>query len=94
MTVGELPSHSHAASTNSAGTHKHNITLSVSLGDSWGDYNGAAHKGRGDDKQNKSEPIQNAGAHSHTVTVNSTGNNQVHNNLPPYVSVYIFKRTS
>ena len=89
-----MPSHNHTASTNSAGTHKHNIKLSVSLGDSWGDYNGAAHKGRGGDKQNKSEPIQNAGAHSHTVTVNSTGNNQAHNNLPPYVSVYIFRRTA
>lgn len=33
-----------------------------------------------------------AGNHSHTITINSTGNNQSHNNLQPYISIYIWKR--
>ena len=89
-----MPSHNHSASTNSTGNHKHNITLSVSLGDSWGEYNNAVHKGRGDDKQNKTEPIQNAGVHTHTISVGNTGNGQSHNNLQPYLTCYIFRRTA
>lgn len=32
--------------------------------------------------------------HSHTVIINSTGSNQAHNNLPPYIAIYIWKRTA
>ena len=32
--------------------------------------------------------------HSHTVTINSTGSNQAHNNLPPYLAIYIWERTA
>ena len=30
--------------------------------------------------------------HSHTVTANNIGNNEQHNNIPPYISVYMWKR--
>lgn len=32
------------------------------------------------------------GAHAHTITVNSTGANAAHNNMPPYLAVNIWKR--
>lgn len=32
--------------------------------------------------------------HTHTLTLNSIGNNESHNNLMPYISIYIFRRTA
>lgn len=34
------------------------------------------------------------GSHSHTVTINSTGGGAAHNNMPPYVTYYCWKRTA
>ena len=86
LTVGELPSHTHSASSNNTGAHTHSYSISRSDGDTGMLYGGSSTKG--------SAASSSAGSHSHTITVNSTGNGTAHNNLPPYVSVYIFKRTA
>lgn len=38
--------------------------------------------------------ISESGNHSHTVTVNNTGSNKQHNNMPPYICAYCWKRVS
>lgn len=38
--------------------------------------------------------IPSAGTHTHTITVNSAGSSTAHNNIQPYISVYIWRRTA
>lgn len=33
-------------------------------------------------------------SHGHTVTINSNGSNSAHNNVQPYITAYIFRRTA
>jgi len=38
--------------------------------------------------------VNAGGEHSHTAIVANTGGNAPHNNMPPYLSVYVWKRTA
>ena len=35
-----------------------------------------------------------AGAHSHTMALDNSGGNAAHNNMPPYMAVYMWKRVA
>lgn len=47
-----------------------------------------------DASQSWSGESSNAGAHTHTVSVSNTGGGAAHNNMPPYLSVYMWKRVA
>ena len=90
LTVGEMPSHNHSGSTNTNGNHAH--VLDMTDDESGNDRNrptvGYTRNNVGD------YTTSYAGNHSHSVTINSTGGNAAHNNMPPYLSVYMWKRTA
>nr|DAP07342.1 MAG TPA: hyaluronidase [Bacteriophage sp.] len=90
LTVGELPSHNHTATISTNGEHNHGLPTT-------GNYNGG---GTGYDDGGGNNPNYTRcytsinGNHSHTININNTGSSRSHNNMQPYLSVYMWKRTS
>ena len=86
LTVGELPEHNHIASISTTGNHTH--TLNV-VDDERRAGNYAAG---GASFQNGTATTNSSGNHTHTIVINNTGLSQAHNNLQPYISIYIWER--
>lgn len=95
LTVGEMPTHSHTASSNTVSltgtfTVKQNERSSQGIVSSTGTANIKNSQGSNEDG---SQYSINA-SHSHNITINNSGSNQSHNNIQPYISVYMWKRSA
>ena len=86
--VGELPAHTHTASTNTAGDHSHTFPF----GRSYESDRGVP--GGGDGDRTYTNSTNTAGSHIHTIAISNTGNNKAHNNMQPYIGVYLWQRTA
>jgi hypothetical protein len=85
FSVGELPEHDHTATCNTAGEHNHSLTVGydVSDGTGWGKYMPGT---------NRNLPTSSSGSHVHAIDISNTGSNISHNNMQPFLSVYMWYR--
>ncbi|PKM69186.1 MAG: hypothetical protein CVU95_00975 [Firmicutes bacterium HGW-Firmicutes-2] len=87
LTVAELASHNHVASTNTTGSHYHKLANSGSAGTIAGRSDLVAYN-----SINANMRTSTDGDHSHTVTINNEGSGASHENRPPYYALaYIMK---
>jgi microcystin-dependent protein len=82
LTVAQLPSHNHSGSALSSGNHNHGI-------ENGGDSEVGSGYLQGDSDAVGSSNLSNAytkttGQHTHTLSINNTGNGDSHENRPPY----------
>lgn len=98
LTTQEMPGHWHNANTpdgtlvtSADGSHDHVIQVTNNAGTS----NVAVQRGAAS-PADTAGPIANDGQHSHSTTGHTatTGGGSPHNNLQPYISVYIWRRTA
>lgn len=79
----------HAAGT-TGGEEKHKLTVDEMPSHSH-TIKGAAHPNTANFSH---VALGEAGSRYNTVSINETGGDQPHNNMPPYLAVYIWKRTA
>lgn len=82
-----MQQHTHKATTKSAGAHTH----LVGMGDT--DSGGSGYARMGYNNYQYRGVMTESGAHSHTVTVEDAGSGNAEN-LQPYISVFIWRRTA
>ena len=104
LTIDEMPSHNHSAISDSNGDHNHSL-VSITGYDDHNFINGTGEFliQNSDTTMGWSSAVNtslkygstgNAGSHSHSLTVNSTGGSQPHNNMPPYLTINVWKRVA
>lgn len=110
LTVDEMPSHNHTASSSTEGDHTHTINdpghshtvinqvqktganTPAALDSSPNEIDNVSLASSGTGNATTGITINTTGAHSHTITVNNTGNNQSHNNMQPFIVInYIIR---
>jgi microcystin-dependent protein len=87
LTVNELPSHTHAFTTNTTGNHSHGIHVAND-----DDFEEGDNKGGVDDTSGSGISTTSAGDHYHTGTTNATGTGAAFDIRPKYFKlVFIMK---
>ena len=85
LTEAEMPSHNHTGTTSTNGNHKHDMG-------SRGMDTGSTTNTDGSSDDTSGGDTHYAGSHSHTLNINNTGNDQAHENRPPYYALYYIMR--
>ena len=91
--------HTHTGTTSSNGNHSHTIPLSNGANGSGARYPNYSSDLMGPittsttGAHNHTFTTSSDGTHTHTISISNTGGGSAHNNMQPYLSVYMWKRT-
>ena len=88
LSVAEMPAHNHSGSITATGNHTHTVS---SMSSSNTQINPGSSSGK---PFTVTKTTSSAGAHTHSVTIGSTGSGQAFSVLNPYVGKYVWRRVS
>ena len=98
LTSSQIPSHTHSVNLNTgnSGVHTHVVWKYASGSGNWAASPGGHNASTTIDPGMVMGIADSAGEHNHAISGNtgSTGGGKSHNNMPPYLVVYMWKRTA